>query len=72
MDNFSLISALLMTYFYAQKPHKNYSRCYKNYPKKVGDWVLYKMNIATTKVMVVDNTTMNVNNVLIKHVQGYV
>ena len=31
-----------------------------------------KINIAKTKVMVVDNTPMNVNNVLIENVQGYV
>ena len=31
-----------------------------------------KMNIAKTKVTVVDNTPINVNNVLIENVQGYV
>ena len=31
-----------------------------------------KMNIAKTKVMVVDTTPINVNNVLIENVQGYV
>ena len=31
-----------------------------------------KMNIAKTKVMVVDNTLINVNNVLIENAQGYV
>ena len=31
-----------------------------------------KMNIAKTKVMVVDNTPINMNNVLIENVQGYV
>ena len=31
-----------------------------------------KMNITQTKVMVVDNTPINVNNVLIENVQGYV
>ena len=31
-----------------------------------------KMNIAKTKVMVVDNTSINVNNVLIENFQGYV
>ena len=30
------------------------------------------MNIANTKVMVVDNTTVNGNNVLIENIQGYV
>ena len=32
----------------------------------------FKMSIAKTKVMVVDNTPINVNNVLIENVQGYV
>ena len=31
-----------------------------------------KMNIAKTKVMFVDNTPINLNNVLIENVQGYV
>ena len=31
-----------------------------------------KMNITKTKVMVVDNTPINMNNVLIENVQGYV
>ena len=31
-----------------------------------------KMNIAKTKVMVVDNTPINVDNVLIENVPGYV
>ena len=31
-----------------------------------------KMNIAKTKVMVVENTPININNVLIENVQGYV
>ena len=31
-----------------------------------------KMNITKTEVMVVDNTPINVNNVLIENVQGYV
>ena len=30
------------------------------------------MNVAKTKVMVVDNTPINVNNVMIENVQGYV
>ena len=30
-----------------------------------------KMNTAKTKVMLVDNTQINVNNVLIEHVKGY-
>ncbi len=38
--NFSPISALLMTYSYAQKHHNNYNICYKNYPMKVGEMVL--------------------------------
>ena len=31
-----------------------------------------RMNITKTKVMVVDNTPINVNNVLIENVPGYV
>ena len=31
-----------------------------------------KMNITKTKVMVVDNIPINVNNVLIENVEGYV
>ena len=31
-----------------------------------------KMSIAKKKMMVVDNTSVNVNNVLIEHVEGYV
>ena len=30
-----------------------------------------KMNIAKTNMMVVDNTPVNVNNVLIEYVRGY-
>ena len=37
---FLSISALLMTYSSAQQHHKNYNRCYKNYPMKVDEWVL--------------------------------
>ena len=36
-EKFSPISALLMTYSYAQKHSKNYDRCYKNYPMKIGE-----------------------------------
>ena len=35
--------------------------------RRMGDW----MNIAKTNVMVVDNTPINVNKVLIENVQGY-
>ena len=31
-----------------------------------------KMNIAKTKAMAVDNTPINVNNVLIENVEGYI
>ena len=34
--------------------------------------MVLKMNITKTKVMVVDNTPINVNNVLIENVPGYV
>ena len=60
-----------MTYSYAQKHHNNYNRCYKNYPMKSRRMGL-KMNIAKTKVMVVDNTPINVNNVMIENIPGYV
>ena len=30
----------MKNYSYAQKHHKNYNRCYKNYTMKVGEWVL--------------------------------
>ena len=43
--------------------------CYKNYPRKVGEWV-FKMDIAKTNVMVVNNTPINVNNVLIENVKA--
>ena len=39
-QGFSPISALLMTYSCAQKHHKNYNICYKNYTMKVDEWVL--------------------------------
>ena len=32
----------------------------------------FNMNIAKTKVMVVENTPINVNNLLMENVQGYV
>ena len=32
-------SALLMTFSYAQKHHKNYNRCYKNYPMRAVEWI---------------------------------
>ena len=32
----------------------------------------FKINVAKTRVMVVDNTPIDVNNVLIEKVQGYV
>ena len=34
--------------------------------------MVLKMNIAKTRVMVADNTPINVNNVLIENAQGYV
>ena len=57
--------------FLRTENHKNYNRCHKNYPMKVGELVL-RWNIAKTKVMVVDNAAINVNNVLIENVPGYV
>ena len=32
----------------------------------------FKIKVATTQLMVIDNTPINVNNVLIEHVEGYV
>ena len=61
-----------MTYSYAQKHLNNYSRCNKNYPMKVTEYMGLKMNIAMTKVMVEDHTPINVNNVPIDNVEGYV
>ena len=60
-----------MTYSYAQKHHKNYNTCYKNYQMKVDKWVL-RWTSQKTKLMDVDNTPINVNNVLIENVPGYV
>ena len=34
--------------------------------------MVLKVNIAKSKVMVVDNTPINVNNVLIENVEGFV
>ena len=41
--------------------------CIAGYSIKFG----FKMNIAKTKVMVLDNTPINMNNVLIENVSGY-
>ena len=61
-----------MTYSYAQKHHKNCNiyMLQELYDKsrRMG----LKMNITKTKVMLVDNTPINVNNVVIENVQGYV
>ena len=71
MENFSPIFALLITYSYAQKYHKELQHMLQELfdaSRQMG----LKMNISKTKVMVVDNTPINVNNVLIENVQGYV
>ena len=39
--------------------------------QELSDEIRRMMNIAKTKVMAVDNTPINVNNVLIVNVQGY-
>ena len=59
---------------HTQEHHNNYNRCYNNYPMKVGKWIMkkMKMNIAKTKVMVVDNTPINVNNVRTEDVECYI
>ena len=63
-----------MTYSYARKHHKDdniiifmlQELCDES--RRMG----LKMNIVKTKVMVVDNTPINVNNVLMENVQCYV
>ena len=45
------------------------SECGSAHYTQIGDAM---MNIAKTKVVVVDNTPINVNNVLIENVPGYV
>ena len=48
LDGSTLASAIrvalvyYMTCSYAQKHHKNYNRCYKNYPMKVDEWVEHR------------------------------
>ena len=70
MENFSPISALLMTYSYAQKHHKNYNIMLQELSNG-SRRMAFKMNIAKIKVMGVDNTPINVNNVLIENVEAY-
>ena len=60
-----------MTYSYAQKHHKNYNKWLKKLSDESRRMSL-KMNIATTNVIVVDTTPINVDNVLIENVEGYV
>ena len=55
----------------AQK-HKNYNRCYVQELSDESRRMGLNMNIAKTKVMVVDNTPINVNNVLVENVHAYV
>ncbi len=62
----------MMTYSYAQKHHNNYNRSMLQELSDESRRMGLKMNIAKTKVMVVDNTPINVNNVLIENVPGYV
>ena len=54
-----------MTYSYAQKHHNNYNIMLQEISDESRRNGL-KMNIAKTNVMVVDNTPINVNNVLIE------
>ena len=64
-------SALLLRYSYAQKHHKNYNRCCKNYPMKVGNWAegehrtKDKVDGCTTH----PNQCEVVNNVLMENVE---
>ena len=51
--------------------HRNTARTTTDATRTIWDMGL-KMNIAKTKVMFVDNTPINVNNVLLENVQGYV
>ena len=70
--NTDTIFALLMTYSYAQK---HWLQELQQMLQELSDEsrrMDLKMNIAMTKVMVVDNTPINVNNVLIENVEGYV
>ena len=58
-----------MTYPYAQWPPQRLQQAASQqlYPMNVGEWVgPIKMNIAKTKLMVLDNTIINVDNVLIE------
>ena len=60
-----------MTYSYAQKHHKQLQQMLQELSDESRQMGL-KMNITKTKVMVVDNTPINVNNVLIENAPGYV
>ena len=59
-----------MTYSYAQTPQElqQVLQELSDEKRRMG----HKMNIAKTNVMVVDNTPINVNNVLMANVEGYV
>ena len=61
-----------MTYSYAQKHHNNYNISMLQELSDESRRMGLKMNIAKKNVMVVDNTPINVNNVLIENVPGYV
>ena len=63
-----------MAYSYARK-HHNRAELQQMIVQELSDesrQTGLKMIIAKTKVMVVDNTPINVNNVLIENVEGYV
>ena len=60
-----------MTYPYAKKTPQELHQMIQELADESRRMGL-NMNIAKTKVMVVDNTPINVNNVLIENVQGYV
>ena len=57
-----------MTYSYAQEHHRNDNRCYKDESRQM----VLTMNITKIKVIAVDNTPIDVNNVLLENVEGYV
>ena len=59
-----------MTYSYAQRHHNNYNYMLQELSDESRRMDLkIKMNIAKTKVMVVDNIPIHVNNVLIENVE---
>ena len=71
MDNFSTISALLMTYSLCTGTPQELQQMLQELSDESSRMGL-KMNIAKTGVMVVDNTPINVSKVFIENCEGYV